>query len=61
MLEHVDPSQIPKYFGGTQTDENGDPKCMHKVTVNKNRNNHEICLRRIHKNENGMQICDAIL
>lgn len=31
MLEHVDPSQIPKYFGGTQTDENGDPKCMHKV------------------------------
>ncbi|XP_055323322.1 SEC14-like protein 4 [Sitodiplosis mosellana] len=31
MLEHVDPSQIPKYFGGTQTDEDGDPKCMHKV------------------------------
>lgn len=32
MLEHVDASQIPKYFGGTQTDEDGDPKCMHKVT-----------------------------
>lgn len=31
MLEHVDASQIPKYFGGTQTDEDGDPKCMHKV------------------------------
>lgn len=32
MLEHVDASQIPKYFGGTQTDEDGDPKCLHKVT-----------------------------
>lgn len=31
MLEHVDPSQLPKYFGGTQTDEDGDPKCMQKV------------------------------
>lgn len=31
MLEHVEPSQIPKYFGGTQTDEDGDPKCTHKV------------------------------
>lgn len=31
MLEHVDPSQLPKYYGGTQTDEDGDPKCMHKV------------------------------
>ncbi|XP_031638841.1 SEC14-like protein 2 [Contarinia nasturtii] len=31
MLEHIDPSQIPKYFGGTQTDEDGDPKCMHKL------------------------------
>lgn len=37
MLEQVDASQIPKYFGGTQTDEDGDPKCMHKVTnYNKN-------------------------
>lgn len=31
MLEHVDRSQIPKYYGGTQTDEDGDPKCTHKV------------------------------
>lgn len=31
LLDHVDPSQLPKYFGGTQTDEDGDPKCMHKV------------------------------
>lgn len=34
MLENVDPSQIPKYFGGTMTDENGDPKCGHKVCNN---------------------------
>lgn len=33
MLEHVDRSQIPKYYGGTQTDEDGDPKCMHKVII----------------------------
>lgn len=31
ILEHVDASQIPTYFGGSQTDEDGDPKCMHKV------------------------------
>lgn len=31
MLEHVDASQIPKYFGGTDVDEDGDSKCMHKV------------------------------
>lgn len=35
MLEHVDASQIPKYFGGTQTDEDGDPRCLHKVTKTK--------------------------
>lgn len=34
MLEHVDPTQIPKYFGGTMTDEDGDPKCTHKVCGN---------------------------
>lgn len=31
MLEHVDASQIPKYFGGTMTDEDGDPKCKTKI------------------------------
>lgn len=33
MLEHVDPTQLPKYFGGTETDEDGDPRCMHKVRI----------------------------
>lgn len=33
MLEHVDPTQLPTYFGGTQTDEDGDPRCMHKVRI----------------------------
>lgn len=32
MLENVDSSQIPMYFGGTLTDEDGDPKCTHKVS-----------------------------
>lgn len=31
MLEHVDPSQIPKYYGGTATDDDGNPKCLQKI------------------------------
>lgn len=31
MLESIDASQIPKYFGGTQTGEGDDIKCEHKV------------------------------
>lgn len=67
MLEHVEPSQIPKYFGGTQTDENGDPKCMHKVreylfiTGQKKKIEEETKPNKFyHKNEN-LQICDVIL
>lgn len=31
LLEQVDKSQIPQYFGGTMTDPDGSPKCMTKV------------------------------
>lgn len=41
MLEQVDASQIPMYFGGTQTDEDGDPKCMHKVRTQIKRHHRE--------------------
>lgn len=31
ILQRCDASQIPKYFGGTQTDEDGNPKCLSKL------------------------------
>uniref|UniRef100_A0A8D7ZT69 SEC14-like protein 2 n=4 Tax=Culex pipiens TaxID=7175 RepID=A0A8D7ZT69_CULPI len=31
ILERCDPSQLPAHFGGTQTDEDGNPKCENKV------------------------------
>lgn len=31
ILEHVDPSQLPKQFGGTMTDPDGNPKCLTKI------------------------------
>lgn len=32
ILERVDESQLPAYFGGTLTDEDGNPKCVTKVS-----------------------------
>ncbi|XP_055629131.1 SEC14-like protein 2 [Toxorhynchites rutilus septentrionalis] len=31
ILEQCDADQIPKYFGGTQTDEDGNPRCEKKI------------------------------
>lgn len=31
ILEKVDISQVPLFYGGTMTGENGDPKCLNKV------------------------------
>ncbi|XP_055612040.1 SEC14-like protein 2 [Uranotaenia lowii] len=31
ILERCDASQIPKYYGGTMTDEDGNPKCESKI------------------------------
>lgn len=31
VLERVDPSNLPKYFGGTLTDSDGNPKCMEMI------------------------------
>ena len=31
LLEHIDADQFPAYYGGSLTDENGDPKCSSKV------------------------------
>lgn len=31
ILERCDPSQLPAHFGGTQTDDDGNPKCEQKV------------------------------
>ncbi|XP_055377016.1 SEC14-like protein 2 [Condylostylus longicornis] len=31
LFSHCDSSQIPKYYGGTLTDEDGDPKCKSKI------------------------------
>lgn len=33
ILEKVDISQVPLYYGGTMTGENGDPKCLNKVRL----------------------------
>lgn len=33
LLEEIDPSQLPAYYGGTMTDPDGDPKCPSKVFV----------------------------
>jgi len=35
LLKVVEKDQIPKYFGGTQVDENGDEKCSSKVQTQK--------------------------
>lgn len=32
ILEHIDADQLPVYWGGTMTGEDGDPKCSSKVT-----------------------------
>lgn len=32
ILEKVDISQVPLFYGGTMTGENGDPKCLNKVS-----------------------------
>ena len=34
LQEYIDPDQIPVYWGGTQTDPDGDPYCRSKVSVN---------------------------
>ncbi|KAJ6642069.1 SEC14-like protein 2 [Pseudolycoriella hygida] len=31
LLEHVDESQLPTYFGGQMTDDDGNPKCLSKI------------------------------
>lgn len=31
LLEDIDASQLPAYYGGTMTDPDGDPKCPSKV------------------------------
>ena len=31
LLDHIDADQLPVYYGGTATDENGDPKCSAHV------------------------------
>ena len=31
LLEEIDADQLPAYYGGTMTDDNGDPKCLSKV------------------------------
>ena len=36
VLERVDPSQLPKYYGGDLTDADGNPKCLekfHKIRI----------------------------
>lgn len=33
LLQHVDESQLPKYFGGQMTDSDGNPKCSSKVIM----------------------------
>ncbi|XP_077297895.1 SEC14-like protein 2 [Arctopsyche grandis] len=31
LLETIDPDQLPKHFGGTQVDPDGDPKCSSRI------------------------------
>lgn len=31
MLERIDPSVLPKYYGGEMTDPDGNPKCLEKI------------------------------
>lgn len=31
ILERVDPSNLPKYYGGELTDSDGNPKCLEKI------------------------------
>lgn len=31
LLETIDPDQLPKHFGGTQVDPDGDTKCSSRV------------------------------
>lgn len=33
LLQHVDESQLPAYFGGQMTDSDGNPKCISKVIM----------------------------
>ena len=33
LLEIIDADTLPKYWGGTLVDENGDPRCEAKVCV----------------------------
>ena len=33
ILEFIDADQLPVHWGGTQTGHNGEPKCLHVVSV----------------------------
>lgn len=33
LLEEIDADQLPEYYGGTQTDPDGNPKCLTKVSL----------------------------
>ena len=33
LLQHIDADQLPVTYGGSQVDDNGDPRCISKVRI----------------------------
>ena len=33
LLQDIDPDQLPAHYGGTQTDPDGNPMCLTRVTI----------------------------
>jgi hypothetical protein len=36
LLSEIDADQLPVYYGGTQTDPDGNPMCVTKVSISQN-------------------------